>query len=84
MPGHVFGPVAGILRAVVASAFVAQRLRPPTPRQNRAELLAMTGLIEEGKLMPVVDRTYPLADTAEGLRTVQQGHARGKIVVTVA
>ena len=41
-------------------------------------------LIEDGKLTPVVDRTYPLADTAEGLRHVEQGHARGKIVVTVA
>jgi NADPH:quinone reductase-like Zn-dependent oxidoreductase len=83
-PGHVFGPVAGILRAVVANAFVSQRLRPLPPRQNRQELLAVTGLIEDGKLMPVVDRTYPLADTAEGLRTVEQGHARGKLVVTVA
>ena len=83
-PGHVFGPVAGILRAVVANAFVSQRLRPLPSRQDRAELLAVTGLIEDGKLMPVVDRTYPLAETAEGLRTVEQGHARGKIVVTVA
>ena len=83
-PGHVFGPVAGILRAVVANAFVPQRLRPLPSRQNRAELLAVTGHIEDGKLMPVVDRTYPLAETAEGLRTVEAGHARGKIVVTVA
>src|SRR5882724_2054563 len=83
-PGHVFGPVAGIVRAVVANAFVSQRLRPLPSRQNRVELLAVTGLIEDGKLTPVVDRTYPLADTAEGLRHVEQGHARGKAVVTVA
>ena len=83
-PGHVFGPVAGIVRAVAANAFVSQRLRPLPSRQNRAELLAVTGLIEDGKLLPVVDRTYPLAETAEGLRTVEQGHTRGKIVVTVA
>ena len=83
-PGHVFGPVAGILRAVVANAFVSQRLRPLPSRQNQAELLAVTGLIEAGKLMPVVNRTYPLADTVEGLRTVEEGHTRGKIVVTVA
>jgi NADPH:quinone reductase-like Zn-dependent oxidoreductase len=81
-PGHVFGPVAGIVRAVAANAFVSQR--PLPSRQNRAELLAVTGLIEDGKLTPVVDRTYPLADTAEGLRYVEQGHARGKAVVTVA
>ena len=83
-PGHVFGPVAGIARAVVANAFVSQRLRPLPSQQNREELLAVTGLIEDGKLTPVVDRTYPLADTAEGLRYVEQGHARGKAVVTVA
>src|SRR6266702_4705398 len=75
-PGHVLGPVAGILRAVVANAFVSQRLRPLPSRQNREELLAVTGLIENGKLTPVVERTYPLGDTAEGLRHVEQGHTR--------
>jgi len=83
-PGHVFGPVAGMLRAMAANAFVSQRLRPLPSRQDRDELLAVTGLIEDGKLMPVVDRTYPLAETAEGLRTVEQGHTRGKVVVAVA
>jgi NADPH:quinone reductase-like Zn-dependent oxidoreductase len=83
-PGHMFGPVAGIAGAVVANAFVSQRLRPLPSRQNREELLAVTRLIEDGKLMPVVGRTYPLTDTAEGLRYVEQGHARGKAVVTVA
>ena len=55
-------------------------------RTNRSgsNLLTLTGLIEAGKLTPVLDRTYPLADTAEGLRHVEQGHARGKVVITVA
>jgi NADPH:quinone reductase-like Zn-dependent oxidoreductase len=83
-PGHVFGPVAGIVRAVVANVFVSQRLRPLPSQQNREELLAVTRLIKDGKLTPVIDRTYPLADTAEGLRYLEQGHARGKAVVTVA
>jgi NADPH:quinone reductase-like Zn-dependent oxidoreductase len=83
-PGHVFGPVATILKAVVANLFVSQRLRPLPSKQNREELLAVTELIEGGKLTPIVDRTYPLADTAEGLSYVEQGHARGKVVVTVA
>jgi NADPH:quinone reductase-like Zn-dependent oxidoreductase len=83
-PGHVFGPVAGIVRAVVANAFVSQRLRPLPTRQNQQELIDVTGLIEDGKLTPVVGRTYSLADTAEGLRQVEEGHTRGKIVITVA
>jgi NADPH:quinone reductase-like Zn-dependent oxidoreductase len=83
-PGHVFGPVAGIVRAVVANAFVSQRLRPLPTRQNQQELIDVTAFIEDGKLTPVVGRTYSLADTAEGLRQVEQGHTRGKIVITVA
>ena len=82
-PGHVFGPVAGILKAVVANLFVAQRLRPLPTKQNREELLAVAELIEGGKLTPIVDRTYPLAETSEGVRHVERGHARGKAVVTV-
>jgi len=83
-PGHVFGPVAGIVKALVVNLFVSQRLRPLPSKENREELLAVTRFFEDGKLTPVVDRTYPLADTAEGLRHVEQGHARGKVVVTVA
>ena len=84
-PGHVFGPVAGILRAVAvkASPVVSQRLRPLPSRQNREELLAVTGLIEDGKVTPVIGATYRLAETAEGLRTIEQGHARGKLVITL-
>ena len=41
------------------------------------------GLIDEGRLTPLLDRAYPLTDTAEGLRRVEQGHARGKVVITI-
>jgi NADPH:quinone reductase-like Zn-dependent oxidoreductase len=82
-PGHVFGPIGGILKAVVVNLFVSQGLRPLPSKQKREELLALTALIDGGKLTPIVDRTYPLADTAEGLSYVEQGHARGKAVVTV-
>jgi NADPH:quinone reductase-like Zn-dependent oxidoreductase len=81
--GQLFGPVAGLLKAVVANPFVSQRLRPLPSKQKREELLAVTDLIEDGKLTPIVDRTYPLADTAEGLSYVEQGHARAKVVVTM-
>lgn len=82
-PGRVVGAVGPMLRAVVVNGFVRQRLRPLPTKQNREELLTLTGLIADGKLTPVLDRTYPLEDTAEGLRHVEQGHARGKIVITV-
>jgi NADPH:quinone reductase-like Zn-dependent oxidoreductase len=83
-PGRVVGAVGSIVRAVAVNGFVRQRLRPLPTKQSREELLTLTGLIEDGKLTPVVDRTYPLADTAEGLRHIERGHARGKVVITVA
>ena len=82
-PGHVFGPIGGLLKAIVANAFVSQKLRPLPSKEKRQELLDVTRLIDDGKVTPVVDRTYSLADTAEGLRYVEEGHARGKAVITI-
>ena len=79
----VFGP-GTLLKGGRVSLFVSQRLRPLPSKTDRQELLDVTALIEDGKLTPVVDRTYPLADTAEGLRYVEQGHVRGKAIVTLA
>jgi NADPH:quinone reductase-like Zn-dependent oxidoreductase len=43
----------------------------------------LAGLIEAGKVTPVIDRTYPLSETPEALRYLEAGHARGKVVITV-
>ncbi|GAB2467744.1 hypothetical protein GCM10027162_73560 [Streptomyces incanus] len=87
-PGRVFGAVGSLLHVSAVNAFVRQRLRPILPAApagpTREDLLAVTALIEAGTLTPVVDRNYPLADAAEGVRPVERGHARGKAVVTVA
>jgi NADPH:quinone reductase-like Zn-dependent oxidoreductase len=40
-------------------------------------------LIEAGKVTPVIDRTYPLSETADAVRYLEAGHARGKVVITV-
>ncbi|MFE9936421.1 NAD(P)-dependent alcohol dehydrogenase [Streptomyces hirsutus] len=87
-PGRVFGAVGSLLRVSAVDVFVRQRLRPILPAAPagpvREDLLAVTALIEAGTLTPVVDRSYALADAAEGVRHVERGHARGKAVVTVA
>lgn len=82
-PGTMIGPIGRMLRAAAVNTFVRQRLRFLPTRQDRTELEAITALIEDGKLTPVLDRTYPLADIAEGLRQVEQGHARGKVVISI-
>jgi NADPH:quinone reductase-like Zn-dependent oxidoreductase len=86
-PGHVIGAMGSMLRLTTVNAFVRQQLRVITPSApagpTHKDLLAVTALVEAGELTPVVDRTYPLADVAAGMRHVEQGHARGKAVVTV-
>jgi NADPH:quinone reductase-like Zn-dependent oxidoreductase len=81
--GRVLGPIGAIVRVLAVDAFVRQRLRPLPDAWTREHLLAVTDLVEAGKVTPVVGRTYPLADTAAGLRDVEGGHARGKVVITV-
>jgi NADPH:quinone reductase-like Zn-dependent oxidoreductase len=82
-PGRVVGAVGAIARAVVVDRFVAQRIRPLLDTWDRRHLLALTELVAAGELTPVVDRTYPLTDVADGLRHIESGHARAKSVVTV-
>jgi NADPH:quinone reductase-like Zn-dependent oxidoreductase len=82
-PGRVVGAVGSMLRAVVVNGVVRQRLRPFIAKPKRADLLTLTGMAQDGTLIPVVGRSYPLADTAEAVRHVEQGHARGKVVITV-
>jgi NADPH:quinone reductase-like Zn-dependent oxidoreductase len=50
---------------------------------NKDDLVALAGLMESGKVRPVVDRTYPLEQTPDAIRYLQEGRAKGKVVVTV-
>ena len=72
-----------MVKAAVLSPFVGQRLRAFLARQSREDLQTVRELIEQGKVSPVIDRTYPLRETPEAIRHLEQGHARGKIVITV-
>jgi NADPH:quinone reductase-like Zn-dependent oxidoreductase len=49
----------------------------------KPDLLAIKELLETGQVVPVIDRRYPLAQTAEAIRYLEQGHACGKVVITV-
>lgn len=72
------------LRAKGLSPFVGQHLGTFVATENAADLLTLRDLVEGGKLAPVIDRTYPLADVAAAIRYLLEGKARGKIVVSVS
>ena len=84
-PDHRWlGPLAQLLRMFVLSPFVSQKMVTFVQKPNMEDLHFLKELIEAGKVTPVIDKTYPLNETAEALGYYGQGHARGKVVITVA
>jgi NADPH:quinone reductase-like Zn-dependent oxidoreductase len=63
---------------------VGQRLVPFIAKAGAADLDTLKELIEDGRITPVIERTYALHEAAEAIRHLETGHARGKIVITVA
>jgi len=72
-----------ILWAPMLSLFVRQKLRGLTSKERKEDLQVLRELLEAGKVTPVIDRTYPLREAPEAIRYWEQGHARGKVVITV-
>jgi NADPH:quinone reductase-like Zn-dependent oxidoreductase len=60
-----------------------QKMGNSAHKPNQKDLLFMKELLEAGKVVPVIDRRYPLHETAEAIRYLEEGHARGKVVITV-
>ncbi|TAJ99014.1 MAG: NAD(P)-dependent alcohol dehydrogenase [Chloroflexota bacterium] len=82
--GHEGGKLARVIRATIVSMFVRQQGKPSIKTQNRADLVALKELVEAGKVTPVIDRTYALAETPKAIARVASGHVRGTVVVSVS
>ena len=72
-----------IIKAFVLSLFVQQQGRPYLAIPKNEDLVVLKELIESGKVTPVIDRTYPLSETPEAFRYLDEGHTRGKVVITL-
>jgi len=62
---------------------VRQRLRRYLSNPNRADLEVLKAFVEEGKLRPIIDTSFPLDETPAAFRHIEAGHARGKVVIAV-
>jgi len=82
-PGKVFGAVGTFLGATVLNTVVPQRLVPLATKEHTADLDDVARMVVDGRLAPVIDRTYPLAEVADGLGVIESGRGRGKFVVQV-
>ena len=81
--GRLFGPLGRAVKARALSPFVGQRLMSFTVLPNTKDLESLTTLIESGDVTPVIDRRYPLAEVPEAIGYLEQGRARGKVVIAV-
>ena len=78
------GLLTRLLAALVLSRFGRQKLVTFLAKPNKEDLRIMHELMKEGKVRPVVDKHYRLSEVGEAIRYLEQKHARGKVVITVA
>ena len=77
-------PTAGRqIRSLFISPFVGQKLLSILASENSEDLSVLRGLVEAANLVPAIDRSFTLSETSAAIRYVQDGHARGKVVVSV-
>jgi len=81
--GRWFSWLVGPVEAWLLSPFTSQKFGTIFAELNKEDIATLAGLMESGKVTPVIDRTYKLSEAAEALRYLEKGHARGKVVVTV-
>ncbi len=81
--GRWLGPLARFISALVLSRFVSQNLVPVITKPNKEDLTILRDLMATGKVVPVIDKLYGLSEVSEGLRYLEHGHARGKVVITL-
>lgn len=73
----------GELNAYVLSHFGSQKFISYIAQFNKQDMMVLADLMQSGKMTPVIDRTYKFSDVSEALRYLEQGHARGKVVIAI-
>jgi NADPH:quinone reductase-like Zn-dependent oxidoreductase len=77
------GPLTTTAKAYFVAPFVSQKLIFMLAQTNKDDLNVLREMMEAGKLTPVIDRRYPLAETAQAISYLEQGHAKGKVIIAV-
>jgi NADPH:quinone reductase-like Zn-dependent oxidoreductase len=76
-------PLPSLLKVLVISRFVSQTLSPFLAKPSKEDMNILQELLEAGKVTPVIDRSYTLSEVPEAIRYLEEGHARGKVVITL-
>jgi NADPH:quinone reductase-like Zn-dependent oxidoreductase len=82
--GQAIGRIAGnLFTARGLSSFTDQKFAQYMTKMSKDDLIMLGDLIQTGRITPVIDRRYKLSETPDALRYLNEGHARGKVVITV-
>ncbi|NKB38218.1 MAG: zinc-binding dehydrogenase [Gammaproteobacteria bacterium] len=81
--GNWIAPLIGLLKAPLVSLFVEQNFVELLAEISKEDLNYLAELMAEGKVVPVIDRLYPLAEVADAIRYSETGRARGKIIIEI-
>ncbi|HNP35326.1 MAG TPA: NAD(P)-dependent alcohol dehydrogenase [Woeseiaceae bacterium] len=81
--GNWVGPLASPIKALFLSPFVSQAFVSLLANLDQSDLVIVGDLISNGELDPVIDRRYPLSETAAAMRYLEEGHARGKVLLMI-
>src|SRR2546428_2587715 len=77
------GPFGRVINTMILSPFVSQKMGMMMADPSQKDLAVLADMMQSGKVKPVIDRTYKLSEVPEAIRYLEQGHARGKVVITV-
>ena len=80
------GALAQLFSTIIFGSLLSignKKMRHLSTKHNRKDLELVMKLVEAGKVKPIIDRRYSLDQTAEAMRYVSKGHARGKVIITV-
>lgn len=80
---RMFGPMTAFVKVSVASRLGRGKLMGMLAQPIQADLVTLTGLLESGKVTPVIDKTYLLPEVPKAVAYLGEGHARGKVVVSI-
>jgi NADPH:quinone reductase-like Zn-dependent oxidoreductase len=81
--GNWIGPLVMPIKAMIMAPFVKQGLTFFIAELNQADLAFLADLMQSGKVTPVVDRQYPLSETSAAIHYLEEGHARGKVIINL-
>ena len=81
--GNWIGPLARPIKALFLSPFISQKLTMMIADMNNKDLTGLAELMKSGKMKSVIDRTYKLSEVPAAVRYIEEGHARGKVVISV-